>query len=244
VVERLLTGPIRQLLERDQPEGFDIAIEYGQVAVSRQGFVTDDAELDALMATADWLGQAVRSTGSAAAGDRSLAEPLPAPEWLAAVRQAPGDAHTLWPIGARLERIVAIAAERGMAVEDPRSFHEAYPAINVPGEAFWVLAGPLPGTTLHGRLLCCADRPMHLPEDFRAFLTDPGGPAGCDVAVVTVGDRLAPTARDGVVAEGLRYAVEGGVLTAWRVRPGWQADGPSLDRLAADVATIVARGSG
>jgi hypothetical protein len=31
------------------------------------------------------------------------------------------------------------------------------------------------------------------------------------------------------------------VLTAWRVRPTWQVNGPALDRLAADVAAVVHR---
>lgn len=39
----------------------------------------------------------------------------------------------------------------------------------------------------------------------------------------------------------LRFAVAGGVLTAWRVRPHWQADGPALDQLAADVEELVRR---
>ena len=37
-----------------------------------------------------------------------------------------------------------------------------------------------------GRLLCCAERPMVLPDEFRKFLTDPGGAVGCDAAVVAV----------------------------------------------------------
>jgi hypothetical protein len=128
-----------------------------------------------------------------------------------------------------------------MAVEDPRAFHTAFPGLNVPGEAFGVLHGRLPGTTLTGRLLCCAERPMALPDDFRELLTDPGGPAGSDVAVVEVRTNGPATAPEGEVEADLRVAVAGGVLTAWRLRPTWQADGPALDRLATDVAAVLRR---
>jgi hypothetical protein len=39
----------------------------------------------------------------------------------------------------------------------------------------------------------------------------------------------------------IRVAVADGVLTAWRTRKSWQADGEALDRLAVDVAAIVSR---
>lgn len=82
---------------------------------------------------------------------------------------------------------------------------------------------------------------MVLPDHFRKFLTDPGGPAGSDVSVVPVSPD-APTTPPGGETDGdLRVAVAGGVLTAWRLRPTWQANGPALDRLAADVAAAVRR---
>jgi hypothetical protein len=126
-------------------------------------------------------------------------------------------------------------------VEDPRAFHAAFAALNLPGEAFAVLHGRLPGTSLTGRLLCCAERRMDLPDDIRALLTDPGGPVGCDVAVLAVDPAATPTAPEGEPQDGLRVAVADGVLTAWRLRPRWQADGEALDRLARDVAGAVAR---
>jgi hypothetical protein len=136
---------------------------------------------------------------------------------------------------------VQIADEREMAVEDPRAFHAAFPGLNVPGEAFGVLRGRLPGMALTGRLLCCAERRMSLPDDFRKFLTNPGGAAGSDVAVVAVRRDAPATAPAGEVDGDIRVAVADGVLTAWRTRKSWQADGEALDRLAADVAAIVRR---
>lgn len=173
--------------------------------------------------------------------DGALGTQVRPPEWLAPVRRKPKDKHTFWPIGALLERVVQIADERGMAVEDPMSFHAAFPALNVPGEAFGVLHGPLPGTTLTGRLLCCAERPMNLPEDFAKLLKDPGGAAGSDVAVLAVDPGAPATPPEGIVDGDLRVAIAHGVLTAWRLRPRWQADGAALDQLAADVAAVVSR---
>ena len=144
-------------------------------------------------------------------------------------------------LGARLEKVVEIADARGLAVEDPRAFHAAFSGLNVPGEAFAVLHGRLPGTPLTGRLLCCAERRMALPDDIRALLKDPGGAVGCDVAVLAVDPGAAPTPPEGEPEDDLRVAVADGVLTAWRLRPRWQADGEALDRLAREVAGAVAR---
>ena len=128
-----------------------------------------------------------------------------------------------------------------MTVEDPRSFHAAFPELNLPGEAFGVLHGRLPGTELTGRLLCCAERPMVIPDDLQKLLKDPGGSVGCDVAVVPVDAGAVPTPLEGE-PDGARARRGGdGVLTAWRLRRSWQADGDALDRLAADVAAVVGR---
>ena len=82
---------------------------------------------------------------------------------------------------------------------------------------------------------------MVLPDDFRKFLTDPGGPAGSDVVVVAVDPGAPATPPEGEIDGGVRVAVSDGVLTAWRLRASWQADGEALDCLAADVAAIVTR---
>jgi hypothetical protein len=240
-VERLLRGPIRELLSVQQGLGFEVRIEYGQVIVARQDFLKRDEDIDALVATAESLAGAVRDVCVPAAGARPLETILPPPEWVATVRRRPRRKHTLWPVGALLERVVQAADERDMAVEDPNAFHAAFPGLNFPGEAFGVLHGRLPGTALTGRLLCCAERPMVLPDDFRAFLTDPGGPAGSDVAVVPVSAYAPATPAEGDIDGDLRVAVHDGVLTAWRVRPSWQVNGPALDRLAADVAGVLRR---
>jgi len=142
------------------------------------------------------------------------------------------------PIGARLERLVQIGTERGLTLEDTRHFYTTFPSLNAPGEAFGVFRGQLPGTTITGRLLCCAERPIGIPAEVERLLKDPGGPVGCDVAVISIEAGATPTPPEGEPANDLRIAVGDGVLTAWRPRPRWQADGPALDRLAGDAVGI------
>ncbi len=242
VAERLITGPVREILSTDQGAGFELRVEWGQVVVSQQDFLEPDDELDGLVATAERFAPAVGEIcAPETAPERPLDEKLLSPEWLQSVADRLDEAHTLWPVGARLERVVQIAVDRGLAVEDPRAFHRSFPRLNLPGEAFGVLRGQLSGTALTGRLLCCAERPMVLPDEYRKFLTDPGGSVGCDVAVVAVDPTAPSTLPEGAVEGDLRFAVDGGVLTAWRTRPRWQADGEALDRLSADVAALVDR---
>ena len=174
-------------------------------------------------------------------GARPLDCELDPPEWLAAVREQPRKQATSWPIGALVNRVVAIADERGLAVEDPLSFHAAFPGLNVPGQAFGVLRGTLPGTSLSGRLVSLAERRMWLPDGLREHLTDPGGQVGADAVVLAVDPATASTAPEGELEGDVRVAVADGVLTAWRKRDRWQADGEALDRLASDVAAIVRR---
>jgi hypothetical protein len=241
VVDALLRGPIAELLDGQRAPGFDLRVEYGQVIVSRQTFLATDADLDALVDVAERLADAVRRLCTSARTLAAFGGPLAPPRWLPSVRRHPGDAHLVLPTGARVDRVVAVADERGLAVEDPRAFHTAFGAINVPGEAFAVLRGRLPGTELTGRLLCCAERPLHLPAELAPLLSHPGGIAGCDVAALEVATATPATVPEGEIEGDLRVAIAGGVLTAWRPRRSWQADGPALDRLAADVATIVRR---
>jgi hypothetical protein len=241
-IERLLAGPVRDVLASERSiRVFELRVEYGQAIVVADTYLERDEDLDALTALADDFARGVRDVCLAGVGSRPLSEHLPPPEWLASVQSNPGEPHTIWPIGARLETVVQIATERGLTVEDPGAFHDAFPALNFPGQAFAVLNGRLPGTALDGRLLCCAERPMHIPSELEKLLTDPGGQVGCDVAVLAVDPGVPATVPEGESEEGLRVAVADGVLTAWRIRPRWQADGPALDRLSGEVAATMAR---
>jgi hypothetical protein len=241
VVERVLQGPVRQLLSVQQGLGFEVAVEYGQVILARQDYLKTDAELDAFVRATEAFAGAVREICVPRVATAPLPGPLAEPAWLAGVRSKPKEAATMWPIGARLDTVAAIAAERGLAVEDARAFLTACPGVNISGQPFAVLYGRLPGTDLVGRILCCAERPMLLPDVLRRVLKDPGGPVGADVVVLDVDPRVPETRPAGEIDGNVRFAVAGGVLTAWRVRPRWQADGAVLDQLCADVAALMRR---
>jgi hypothetical protein len=245
VVDEILRGPVQQALAVERGPCFEIEIGYGQVVVAQQGFVDAHDELDALAGAASLLAEGVRSIVRRARPPQPFGEALPEPEWLPQVAALPGDKHTFWPVGALLERVYAVAGERQMALEDSFAFHRAFANLPVPGEAFGVMRGPLPGMAgIQGRLACCAERQMQLPVDLPHWLDDAGGDVGCDVAMLPAAPGTVETADDGERVEDLRIAVRDGVLLAWRRRPRWQADGPALDRLASDAVRIgAARGA-
>jgi hypothetical protein len=240
VVDEILRGPVREVLAVERGPCFEIEIGYGQVVVAQQGFLGADEELDGLAEAASVLAGGVRSIVGRVRPPRAFGDALPEPEWLAQVAALPGDKHTFWPVGALLERVHALAGERGMALEDSFAFHAAFANLPVPGEAFGVLRGPLPGTGgIQGRLACCAERQMQLPVDLDHWLKGAGGDVGCDVAMLPA-PGADDTPDDGERVEDLRLAVRDGVLLAWRRRPRWQADGPALDRLTSDAVRIAA----
>ena len=82
---------------------------------------------------------------------------------------------------------------------------------------------------------------MWIDDEIRRMLTDPGGPVGCDVAVVAVPEDTPATPPEGVVEEGMRVAIADGVMTTWRSRLSWQATGETLDQLGKDTAAAMAR---
>lgn len=240
VADEILRGPVREVLAVERGPCFEIEIGYGQVVVAQQDFLGAHEDLDALAEAASVLAGGVRSIVGRARPPRPFGEALPEPEWLPQVAALPGDQHAFWPVGALLERVYAVAGERGMALEDSFAFHAAFANLPVPGEAFGVLRGPLPGTNgIPGRLACCAERQMQVPVDLDHCLKGLGGDVGCDVAMLPA-PGADDTPDDGERVEDLRLAVRDGVLLAWRRRPRWQADGPALDRLAADAVRIAA----
>jgi hypothetical protein len=232
VVDEILRGPVREVLSVERGPCFEIEIGYGQVVVAQQGFLGADDELDALTEAASLLANGVRSIVARARPPQPFGDALPEPEWLAQVAALPKDKHTFWPVGALLERVYAVAAERNLALEDSFAFHRAFANLPVPGEAFGVLRGP------EGRLAFCAERPMQLPMDLGHWLKDAGGDVGCDVAMLPAAPGTPDTPDDGERVEDLRIAVRDGVLLAWRRRPRWQADGEAIDRLSADAVRI------
>jgi hypothetical protein len=228
LADRVLSGPVRQvLLSGEREYGFTIDFMFGQLVVYQQNFLKEAQELDAFCELVSYLAREIRALCEPTLRPRSFETELPPPEWLPGVESKPDERHILAPHGAWLERIVQIARERGLAVEDPLSLHRAFPRLPVPGEAFGVLRGD--GI----RLLCCVERSIVDLSGLEQAVKDPGGPVGADVAVLPArGAPDTPDGVDGVLTDWTRHAVRDGLLCAWRRRDRWQATGEPLDELA------------
>jgi len=136
----------------------------------------------------------------------------------------------------------AIARERGLDSEDPFAFHRAFCDLPVPGEAYGVMRGRLPGTSLFGRVVAGVERTISGPPAYwdRILGELPHGPCGSDAVLVAV----RPDAPDAHPDTGMPwgdggFAVRRGVLVAWQPRLGTpQADGGKLDQLVSTVARL------
>jgi hypothetical protein len=90
--------------------------------------------------------------------------------------------------------------------------------VAIPGEAFAVMRGRLPRVDGVARLVCCAERPMIMPEEVRKLTTDPGGRVGCDLAVLAAPAGTPPTGPEGELRDGTRLNVQGRARGASRAR--------------------------
>jgi hypothetical protein len=100
--------------------------------------------------------------------------------------------------------------------------------------------------SLYARARACASSGRRTDDDpsvLRQLKTgqSPYARVGCDVVVVGVDPTVPATPPEGESDQDLRVAVAEGMLTAWRTRQSWQADGPSLDQLASDVEAMISR---
>ena len=129
----------------------------------------------------------------------------------------------------------AIARERGLVSEDPFEFHRAFFDLPVPGEAYGVMRGTLPGTSLFGRVVSGVERKIAGPPAYWDRILDelPHGPCGSDTVLLPV-RADAPDAHPdtGKPWGDGGFAIRRGVLVAWRPRHGnAQANGAQLDDL-------------
>jgi hypothetical protein len=234
VVEQVLLGPVQDALMPRRELGFTIEFMYGQLLVYQQGFLTDPGQLDAFCHAVSSLARGIREICAPAPTPQPFETELPPPEWLPKVESLIDERHVLYPQGAWMERIVQIGRDRGWVVEDPLSFHRAFPQLPVPGEAFGVLRRE-DGM----RLLCCLERSMNYVGYLKKVVHDPGGPVGANAAVLPApGVSDSPDGVDGVLADSHRYAVRDGVKCVWTKRDTWQASGEPLDELAAAAPAI------
>jgi hypothetical protein len=234
LVSQVVKGPIRNALAGDPPLGLAITIRSGLVTVAQQHFLKTDAELDGFATAVSDLARVVRECCRAAApAAQPFSTQLPAPYWLEEIRAKPQDTYVGLD-GQDLGAVVAYGDERGLAIEDGRELHRAFPALPTPGEAFAVFRGTLPGTDVEGRLVSCLQRPMRYPEHLEPFVSE--GALRFDVG----GDAVLLAARpgtpdsggvDGELVEGLRVSVVDGVVVLSGLRRQWQLYPASLDQI-------------
>jgi hypothetical protein len=241
VVEQVIAGPLKDLLAADPPLGYRITFAYGVLIVTRQHFLKQDQELDSFAEGASWLAARIREICVANSRPQPFETELPPPAWAAKIDEAPGE--TWQGMDSQdLAGFHAITRERGLAPEDPFEFHRAFSDLPVPGEAYGVMRGTLPGTSVFGRVVAGVERTIAGPPAYWDRILDelPHGPCGSDTVLLA----LRPDAPDAHPDTGMPwgdggFAVRRGVLVAWQPRRGSaQADGAQLDALARSVVAL------
>ena len=123
-----------------------LTLDHGLLAVARNGFVSDPATLDHLVAVTAMIAENL-ATGVEAAP--MFADPLPPPDpatW-------PG---FLTPQPHEIEAFARLAEANAMVQEDAVALHRSFRLLPFPGVAKAVLRGPITGTRADGRVVIAA----------------------------------------------------------------------------------------
>jgi hypothetical protein len=152
VVERLLAGPLLRALQASAEErlDFELTVRRGALSVRTNGYLNDADELDWLATVLSIAASELREACLAVAEPRPFDQPLPPARWSRTGGLGPPDP---WRSSVR-----ELAAAYGMTLEDEREYHRAFPSLPVPGTAFAVMRGPIPGTSLTGRVAFYSER--------------------------------------------------------------------------------------
>lgn len=236
-LERFVEGPVGELLSGHAASPLrhgelQVVFWCGQLMVRTLGYLSDHRELDALGSA---LSTAATELERACA---SASRPIPFAQELPQVR---GDDRTR-PAGDVIareqsgfdppqghpwhQRIRELAARYSLRHEDPRAYHLAFPSLEIPGQAFAVLRGPLAGAgSAPARIAVHAERPLWT------------GDVGVNAVLLAANDRAQQTPPGGVplVERGMRFAVRDGVYAAWRNR---SADHGDFEALVADALGV------
>ena len=194
LLERFLLETTREALRHlDSRPYAKVEVRYGTLIVRVNGYLRDPAELDGLAQIACTLARELRAAGALVADPRPFDRPLP----------PPGE-HLPAPWGDPLD---AYACKHGLALEDPVSYHRAFPALAVPGRAFAVLRGELADGVI-GRVAWHTEKSIATNNDGRNAVLLPA-PPGAE-----------PTPRAGIrlAGEPLNYWIGDGILAVWELR--------------------------
>ena len=241
VVEEVVTGPLKELLDQPQPQATEVWFRFGCLWMSQIGFAKVPEELDELCEKVSWLARRVREICERHARPLEPGAELPAPHWEDAVR-ADRSGKALGGDAQNLSGVVELADDTGMTLEDPFHFMRGFSYVPVPGEVFGVLNGTLPGTSTSGRIAIAIERPAWDEEPLQKLLTHrKGGPFGCDTVMVAVppGTPDTPGTDGERWIEGGRVAIKRGVLAAWRQRERVRPQRHEVDLLVADAIDVV-----
>jgi hypothetical protein len=213
---RFADDGVRRLLESwaNDPCATHMVFWHGTLAVRRFGFEGEPSRLDAIAAAASGLAARLRDAALAASTPQPFATPLPPPA---------ADAGYVWE-----PAVAALAARLRLVREEPLELHRALPSLPLPGQAFAVLRGALPGIDGTARLVLATGRPAE------------GWNIGRNAVLVPVRSGLPPTAVEGVVERGakLRWHVAGDYAAFHAYRTGGAADVGDVDGLIERAATV------
>jgi hypothetical protein len=203
------------------PYATHLVFWHGTLAVRRFGFEGDAERLDALASAAGALAARLRAAALAGRTTAPFSAALPPPP----PRPRPGgfDPAPQWENAVR-ELAARLALER----EDPYALHQAFPSLPVPGQAFAVLRGTLPGIAGVARLVLATGRPTE------------GWNLGRNAVLLPVGASAPATPVEGVVEREaqLRWHVAGDYAAFHAYRTGGAAEVGDVDGLIARAATL------
>jgi hypothetical protein len=245
-VDDVVAGPLAELLDQPLPTGYEVIFRFGTLTISQAHFAEDAETLDSLCEQASWLAKSIRAVCAAHAEPQAFGARLGEPYWLEEARRQPRGDTFYGGDYQNLGSVWDVADATGMTMEDPIAFMRAFPYLPVPGEVFGVLRGPLPGTSVEGRVAIALERnAMENKALQKALEKKVGGPFGCDAVMVPVDPATPETA--GTEGEPWlergRVAIKRGVLAAWRARERSSAQLHEIEALAADtLAAAHARG--
>ena len=213
---RFAGDDVRRVLERWAADPFatHLVFWHGTLAVRRFGFEGDPGQLDAIASAASAMAGRLRTAALAGRAPQPFATELPSP--------AAGAGHSWEPA------VAALAARLRLAREDPLELHRALPSLPVPGEAFAVLRGELPGIAGTARLVLATGRPAE------------GWNIGRNAVLLEIRPGLAPTPVEGVVEREakLRWHVAGDYAAFHAYRTGGAADVGDVDGLISRAAAL------